>query len=99
MDARADVSASGKQSRISVSDREWEAIQAGAISSNKLEQILRYADSDSIRQRALPKTTTSLSDFKIAKLKNMASSGMYTNAEIADALGVSPSTVSKYIHA
>ena len=99
VDARADVSASGKQSRISVSDREWEAIQAGAISSNKLEQILRYADSDSIRQRALPKTTTSLSDFKIAKLKNMASSGMYTNAEIADALGVSPSTVSKYIHA
>ena len=97
-EARAEVSASGKASRLTVTDREWEAIQSGAVSDNMLQQVLRYADGSSIRQRALPKTTTQLSDFKIAKLKNMASSGMYTNAEIADALGISPSTVSKYIN-
>ena len=98
-EARAEVSASGKQTKFQVTDKEWEAIQSGAISDNMLQKVLRYADSDAIRQKALPKTTSTLSDFKIAKLKNMASSGMYTNAEIAEALGVSPSTVSKYIHA
>ena len=98
-EARADVSASGKSSRLTVTDREWEAIQAGAISDNMLQKVLRYADSNTIKEKALPKTTTSLSSYKIAKLKNMAKSGMYTRAEIADALGISPSTVSKYINA
>jgi hypothetical protein len=98
IEARGSVSASGKANRITVTDREWEAIQAGAISDNMLQKVLRYADSATIKQKALPKTTTSLSSYKIAKLKNMAKSGMYTRAEIAEALGISPSTVSKYIN-
>ena len=98
VEARADVSASGKTTRLTVTDREWEAIQAGAISDNMLQKVLRYADANTIKEKALPKTTSTLSNFKIAKLKNMASSGMYTRAEIAEALGISPSTVSKYIN-
>lgn len=98
IEARADVSASGKTTRLTVTDREWEAIQAGAISDNMLQKVLRYADASTIKEKALPKTTSTLSNFKIAKLKNMASSGMYTRAEIAEALGISPSTVSKYIN-
>ena len=97
-EARSEVSASGKSTRLTVTDREWEAIQAGAVSDNMLQKVLRYADGSTIKQKALPKTTTQLSNFKIAKLKNMAASGMYTNAEIAEALGISPSTVSKYIN-
>lgn len=95
--ARANVGASGKESRINITDREWEAIQAGAISDNKLSQILRYADADALRQRATPRTTTQLSTARINKAKAMANSG-YTNAEIAESLGVSPSVVSKYLN-
>ena len=96
-DARASVGASGKQTRINITDQEWEAIQAGAISNTKLSQILRYSDPDAIKQRALPRTTTTLSQAKINKISSMKNSG-YTIAEIAAALGVSSSTVSKYLN-
>lgn len=95
-DARASVSASGKQTRIQITDREWEAIQAGAISDTKLSSILRYADPDAIKQRVAPRTTTQLSEAKVNKITAMNASG-YTIAEIADSLGVSTSTVSQYI--
>lgn len=78
---------------IKISDREWEAIQAGAISENKLKQILDNTDVDNLRQRATPRATTSLSTAKVAKAKAMRSSN-YTLVEIAKALGVSTSTVS-----
>lgn len=93
--ARASVSASGKDTRISITDREWEAIQAGAISDNKLSQILRYAKPEDVKEKATPRTTTQLSTAKVNKIKSMVASG-YTNKEIADSLGVSASTISKY---
>lgn len=96
-DARAKVGADGKGTRIDITDAQWEAIQAGAISDSKLQQILRYSDPDAIKQRALPKATTTLSTAKISKLKAMKSSG-YTISEIAESLGVSSSTVSKYLN-
>lgn len=95
IDARISVGASGKDSRIRITDNEWKAIQAGAISDSMLTQILRYADADEIRQRATPRSTTELSTAKINKINSMLNSG-FTNAEIAEALGVSTSTVSKY---
>lgn len=95
-EARNSVSASGRQTKIKITDKEWEAIQSGAISHSKLSEILRYTDSDDLKQRAMPKTTNSLSVAKQNKLKAMQVSG-YTIAEIADSLGVSSSTVSKYI--
>lgn len=96
-DARATVGASRKDTRITISDKEWEAIQAGAITDSKLSQILKYTDPDEIRQRATPKTTTQLSTAKINKIKAMLASG-YNNSEIAEALNVSTSTVAKYIN-
>ena len=96
--ARASVGASGSQTKFTITDNEWKAIQAGAVSSSKLETIMRYMDKDELRKRATPKQTSTLSDSKIAKLKAMASSGFYTNQQIAEALGVSPSTVYKYMN-
>lgn len=96
-DARVSVGADGKGTRINITDREWEAIQAGAISDTKLSSILRYSDSDAVRQRAMPKTTTQLSTAKQNKIKTMNASG-YTIAQIAEQLGVSSSVVSKYIN-
>ncbi|MCK9326999.1 MAG: hypothetical protein M0P69_16015 [Bacteroidales bacterium] len=93
--ARATVGA--KRVPVTISDREWEAIQAGAISENKLTQILNNADIDSLRQRATPRTTTSLSTAKINRISSMNASG-YSTAEIANALGVSTTTVSNYLN-
>ena len=97
-DARASVGASGKDTRINITQQEWDAIQAGAISENKLSQILRYADSDKVREYATPKSMTTLSTARINKMKSMQLSG-YTLSEIADALGISSSTVSRYLKA
>ena len=95
--ARAAVGASGKDTRITITDREWEAIQAGAISDSKLSEILRYTDTKELKQRATPKSTTTLSAAKQGKIKAMMASG-HTNAEIAEALGVSTTTISKYMN-
>ena len=81
---------------INITDREWDAIQAGAISENKLKRILDNADIDSLRQRAMPKYTNTLSTAKINRIKAMKDSN-YTTAEIAAKLGVSSSTISKYL--
>ena len=86
-----------KREPINITDREWEAIQAGAITSSKLSQIANYCDSDQLKQRVLPKTTQTLTPARENKAKAMASSG-YTIAEIADSLGVSTSTISRAIH-
>jgi hypothetical protein len=89
-------SVSRRDRNIEITDREWEAIQAGAISENTLKQILNNADADKLRQRATPRATTTLSAPKVAKIKAMSNSN-YSLTEIANALGVSTSTVSKYL--
>ena len=77
-------------------DKEWEAIQAGAITNNKLQEILNNSDLDRIKQLATPKTSSTLPANKVSTIKQMANAG-YTQAEIADRLGISSSTVNKYI--
>lgn len=95
--ARASVGAKGKETKIDITDREWEAIQAGAITDSKLTKILRYTDEKVIRQKAMPKATNTLSTAQVNKIKAMKASG-HTNAEIAEALGKSTTTVSKYLN-
>lgn len=97
-DARVAVGASGKETRINITEKEWEAIQAGAISDTRLSSILRYSDPDVVRELSMPRTTTKLSTAKQNKIKTMNASG-YTIAQIAEQLGVSTSVVSKYINA
>lgn len=96
-DARAAVGASGKETRVDITPKEWEAIQAGAISDTKLSNILRYSDPDKVREYSMPRTTTQLSAAKQSKIKTMNASG-YTIAQIAEKLGVSTSVVSKYLN-
>lgn len=93
---KARNSVGAKRTTIKISDREWEAIQAGAVSENVLSQILNHVDIDDLRQRATPKQTTTLSQAKINKIMSMKASG-YSTSEIADAISVSTSTVSKYL--
>lgn len=96
-DARNSTGANGKRTRITISDGEWTAIQSGAISDTTLSEILRYAEPKTVRERATPRRTTQLSDARVSRIKAMANSG-HTNAEIAEALGISTSAVSKYLN-
>jgi len=84
-----------KRHPIEITDKEWEAIQAGAITENILTNILNNANLDELRERATPRSSMSLSEAQIGKIKAMALSG-YSAAEIAKAVGVSTSTVHEY---
>ncbi len=72
--------------------KEWAAIQAGAISNYQLDQILQNADLDAVKALATPRTTIMMSPARTSKARNMVAAG-YTQAEIAEALGVSVSTL------
>lgn len=85
-----------KRTPIVLTDKEWEAIQSGAVSENKLQKMIRYIDADELRERSTPSTQTGLRPAQISKLKAMSARG-FSSSEIADALGISSSTVLKYL--
>lgn len=93
--ARRQVGA--KKEQVVITDREWEAIQAGAISTNKLKKILDNADMDKVKQLATPKSSNKVNTQTISRIKALKANG-YTNAEIANKLGISTSTVIKNIN-
>jgi len=74
--------------RLEITDREWDAIQSGAISNNLLVQILANTEKDKLVKRALPRKTPIMSEGKIARAKAMLANG-YAQADIAEVLGVS----------
>lgn len=90
-------SVSRRDRSLVISDREWEAIQAGAISENKLKRILANADADELRQRATPRDSRAITAGQERRIKALSNSGKLTIAEIADQLGLSTSTVKKYL--
>ena len=90
--ARDSVGASGRKSKVTFTDREWEAVQAGAISDNMLTKFLNSSDSDEIVKRAMPKNVAAMTSAKMSKANAMLRSG-YSYAEIAKACGVPESTV------
>ena len=94
--AREDVGSVARRDRnIVITDKEWEAIQAGAVSETVLKRILNNSDPDTLRQKAMPKTTKAVNQATANRIKAMSAS--YTIQQIADKVGLSTSTVSKYL--
>lgn len=93
--ARARIGA-GKE-RIAITNKEWEAIQAGAVSDTKLKAILANTDDELIKTLATPHTGTSMTSGKLARARMLIANG-YTQAEIAAQLGISTSTLSKALN-
>ena len=85
-----------KRELVYITDKEWEAIQAGAISSARLKTLLNNADMDRVKQLATPRNSNELDANKVARIKSLTLNG-YTNSEIASKLGVSVSTIRKYL--
>lgn len=85
----------GKE-RIKIDDKEWEAIQQGAISNHMLEKILKHSDLDVVKQRATPRQNPVMTTVMQQRAKQMLSSG-YTLSEVSDALGVAMSTLTSSV--
>lgn len=91
-EARARTGAS--KHRIDITDDQWKAIQAGAISIENLKHILRNTDVDKLKERATPIHHPGITPALLARARSMKRSGA-TEAEIADQLGVSVSTLQR----
>ena len=83
-----------KKNPVDINDREWEAIQAHAVSYNTLKKILNNSDMDHIKQLSMPRNQPIMSNAKISRARTMMNQGR-TTAEIAEALDVSISTLQK----
>jgi predicted transcriptional regulator len=88
----ARIRTGARKARIELTALEWEAIQSGAISNHKLEQILNNTDMDKIRKLATPRKNPVMTTVMTARAKNMLNSG-FTLSEVSDALGVPLSTL------
>lgn len=95
-DARDIYGAHKKDVNVVISDKEWEAIKANAISSSTLISIINNTDTDKLRKLATPTNNRSINQTRVSRAKALSANG-YTLQEIADKLGVSPSTVAAYI--
>lgn len=81
---RQEVGAIKRSERsIKITDKEWEAIQAGAISDNKLKIILDNSDPDILREKAMPKASKTPNSSQIARMKALSNSNFTIN-EIAE---------------
>ena len=92
--ARDIVGASRYQ--IQISPKEWEAIQAGAVSKTTQKELFRFTDADKLRELAMPKTQKKLTKSFINMAKSMIDRG-YSLKEVAERFDVSPSTISDAI--
>lgn len=87
-----------KAKAFDITDREWEAIQSGALRKTKVKEIIDRANQESVKSHALPKDTsyTTMTPANISHAKAMLNAG-YTQAEVAEMYGISTTTLRKNI--
>lgn len=90
--AEARLRTGAKKQLVKITPSEWKAIQEGAISNNKLTDIMNNTDLDELKKLATPRTPLLMTSAKTNRAKTMLASG-YTQAEVAAALGVSLTTL------
>lgn len=90
----ARIRAGAKKVLVPITDRQWEAIQAGAVSKTMLKRLLDNADIERIKELATPKVDLKMDSGTTARAKSLAAQGL-TQAEIARVLGVSLTTLKR----
>ena len=78
--------------RVTLTEKEVEAIQNGAISNALMVSIFNNGDQDKLKKAFTPKSKRGMSSSQISRAKRMLKIG-YTQAEVAEALGISISTL------
>lgn len=81
-----------KRKTIEITQSEWDAIQAGAISPTRLRDILDNTDPELVKKYATPKQAKLMDGGKAVRAAAMLANGS-TQAEVAAALGVSLTTL------
>ena len=82
-----------KKTRVTFTEKEWEAVNAGAISESKLTLLLKNADSDNYKKLATPKQSR-ISDSTATRIQQLLSAG-WTREQIKDAGYASIETIKK----
>lgn len=85
----------GGENTLEITPKEWEAIQAGAISSTRLNKLLTRADVSVIQQYAMPRGR-GLTPTQKTRILNMKANGA-SNGAIAEALEISVTTVNNFL--
>ncbi len=88
----ARIRTGANKTRITPSQAEWNAIQAGALSTDRLNKVLKNSNIDEIKRLAMPRNQPKMTSTKITRARAMQEQG-YTQIEIADALGVGLTTL------
>ena len=83
---------------IEITPKQWEAIQAGAISHSKLRDILDNADMEQVKSLATPRTRRAVSPAKLDRARALLDQG-YTRAEVASSIGVPIGTLDDALYA
>jgi hypothetical protein len=86
-----------RKTRIVLTPIEWNAIQAGAISNHKLEQLLDNMDDKDIKALATPREKPAMTPANLSRAKGMLNAD-FTRAEVAEALGVSVTTLNNVLN-
>ena len=84
-----------KKQTIEITQKEWEAVQAGAIRKSILKDILDNTDLDVITKYATPIDEKSITPARQARIRSLLAAG-HTQSEVAQLMGISVSTVNKY---
>ena len=83
-----------KKVPVDITDKEWEAIQAGAVFPTKLTKIIQNTNLDRVKQLATPRKVKTISATDLSKAKALLVKGT-SRAEIADSLGISVTTLDR----
>lgn len=87
-----------KRKQFVVTDKEWEAIQSGALRKSLVREIINRADADRIKELSTPKSSKLpvLTKSNLAHARAMLNAG-FTQAQVADNFNISPSTLSRLL--
>lgn len=81
--------------QVKFTESEWKAVNEGAVSTSFLRELLKSADKDNYMELAMPKTSK-ISAAKQSRIQALYNAG-WSYSEIADAVGVSTSSVANYV--
>ena len=98
--AGARLSIGAKKPTIEITPKQWAAIDAGAVSSSILTEIINNTSLDTIRNYTMPRQTqrSRVSYTDECLIRSMAARPGVTQSEIADAMGLSTSTINAILN-
>ena len=83
-----------ERTHVTITDEEWDAVQSNAVSGTLLKELVSFMDDSQLKSLATPRPNKQMTDARKSKAKALLANG-YTIAQVAEALGVSSSTIGK----